>query len=45
MDKMGLRGPKHFTFGDHLYLKNDFHVFLHFHARKHTMLLPETEGI
>ena len=42
MLKMGLRGPKHFLFGDHFYSKNArkprFHVFLHLSARKHISL-------
>ena len=38
---LGPRGPKHYIFGNQFYSKNAkklrFHVFLHFHARKHML--------
>ena len=43
MHKMGPRGHKPFSFGDHFYSKNArklrFYVFLHFNARKHIISL------
>ena len=49
MHKIGLRGPKHYIFGDQFCSKNvrklRFPVFLHFNARRHydIIILPEVE--
>ena len=50
MHKMGLGGSKQYIFGDPFYSKNArrlrFHVFFHFNARKHDIIiLPEVDRI
>ena len=45
--KLGSQDPKQYIFGDQFYSKNArkfrFHVLLHFHARKHIIILSEVD--